>query len=773
MEFQSIVINFVDETGGVGNCMLKNIHVFIVLMFTLLCNNHVLAQSNDAFSFKTLNGEGVNAEELNVWTVNSGKLELDSMNKYEGTHSFKLTPTRLSKDSVLKSEIVYSLPAYMLENDRTFYKLQGDSLELKGFFSCKDARNAELTITVCQESASESTFEQSFTLSKIDGNLEWQPFHVKTPILESTNIYSFKLATNGNIAVWYDNLEMKIDGDDMGNKWNIYFPADKDLEFEKGSNLSITEGSLLNFKNMELLAKIWGFMKYYHPDVAKGDYQWDYELFRVVEKIVFAQTKEQRNSRFLEWITKNKLEVVAPNDQSVLDTSVFYSTSDLSWINDKQDLGAELVAELNNIKNAKRDNWIYYIQLDSSMFELYPVNFVTEKQYASISWQDQGYRLLTLFRYWNVINYCYPYFKDMNVNWDKVLAKYLPRFLWVNSEMDYQNAILALIAELNDSHAWIRSSDPYMFAAIFEEAGDDVVVKKSYSCQLRAGDVLLKMNGKDIDEVLKERGQFVSASNDSRRKNMVVSDLNKWDSNNMSALCLRGEDTLSVKLSDFNLVKAMPECISEIKPCDYSGQLAENDIVYLSLATMDADLLIQMEDRIMHSEGVIIDCRCYPTSDSFYDKLSDLFLPYPSPYMALTRLDLQTPGTFRLDGEYKIGRENPTAYKGKVVILVNSHTQSAAETVVMTCQNIPGSITLGSQSSGANGGTMLFSLPGGFDTNFTGEGCYYPTGRAVQRIGVKLDLTVRPTRDGVLQGRDEQLEKAIDLIKNEADGKCH
>ena len=58
-----------------------------------------------------------------------------------------------------------------------------------------------------------------------------------------------------------------------------------------------------NIKNLELLGRIWGFLKYYHPKIAKGNYNWDYELFRFLPKYIEAKNDSERNELIINWIT--------------------------------------------------------------------------------------------------------------------------------------------------------------------------------------------------------------------------------------------------------------------------------------------------------------------------------------------------------------------------------------------------------------------------------------------------------------------------------------
>lgn len=84
-------------------------------------------------------------------------------------------------------------------------------------------------------------------------------------------------------------------------------------------------------------------------------------------------------------------------------------------------------------------------------------------------------------------------------------------------------------------------------------------------------------------------------------------------------------------------------------------------------------------------------------------------------------------------------------------------------------QNNPYTITIGSQSAGANGNISKFTLPRGILGAFSGLGWYYPDGWGVNRQGVKIDHEIRPTLEGIRDGRDEMLEAALSLIEEKTE----
>jgi hypothetical protein len=46
----------------------------------------------------------------------------------------------------------------------------------------------------------------------------------------------------------------------------------------------------------------------------------------------------------------------------------------------------------------------------------------------------------------------------------------------------------------------------------------------------------------------------------------------------------------------------------------------------------------------------------------------------------------------------------------------------------------------------------------------SGLGVYYPDGITTQRAGVKINLVIKPTIQGIKTGKDELLDKAKELI---------
>ena len=72
---------------------------------------------------------------------------------------------------------------------------------------------------------------------------------------------------------------------------------------------------------------------------------------------------------------------------------------------------------------------------------------------------------------------------------------------------------------------------------------------------------------------------------------------------------------------------------------------------------------------------------------------------------------------------------------------------------------------VGQPTAGANGNNNPFSLPGGFRIGWTGMKVVKHDGSQHHQIGIQPTVPVKRTLQGVIAGRDELFEKALELIQ--------
>ena len=182
---------------------------------------------------------------------------------------------------------------------------------------------------------------------------------------------------------------------------------------------SYTESQITN---LELLGKIWGFLKYHHPEVGKGKYDWDDELFQFLPEFMNVKDTRQRDESLLRWIEKyGELPVCTTCKETATDA---YQKPDLSWV-ENGNMSAVLKEKIKEIYQNRHQGTHYYIK--KAYYDGNP-EFINEQPYST-SFPDKNLRLLALYRYWNIIQYFYPYKYLTDQNWDEVLREYIPKFI--------------------------------------------------------------------------------------------------------------------------------------------------------------------------------------------------------------------------------------------------------------------------------------------------------------------------------------------------------
>lgn len=107
--------------------------------------------------------------------------------------------------------------------------------------------------------------------------------------------------------------------------------------------------------------KVWGFLKYYHPNVADGSKNWDEQLFQILPKVEEAQTSEAFSLVIENWIDSlgeiKKQESLKP----VVKKEYFDKNFDLSWVNNKELFSKSLSKKLKFIEENRIQEKQYYV----------------------------------------------------------------------------------------------------------------------------------------------------------------------------------------------------------------------------------------------------------------------------------------------------------------------------------------------------------------------------------------------------------------------------
>jgi C-terminal processing protease CtpA/Prc len=526
-------------------------------------------------------------------------------------------------------------------------------------------------------------------------------------------------------------------------------------------------------ENLFVLARTWGFLKYYHPDVAKGIYNFDSCLFSILPPLMKADNKMKRDELLFNWIAtlgdENKYaEVTEVNDSAI------YSRPHLEWLLDKSLFSDRLSKKLNNIYLHRNRDTNYYVRPAE---ELNP-SFKNEASYKSMNAEDDGFRILALFRYWNIIEYFFPYKHLFIKDWSILLREFIPQFVANRSPLNYRLTCWRLINEVHDTHAsiyrdsilnnWTGMKGP---AIDFKTIDKKIIVRDYLEDSLaqfevvKPGDEILTVNGRSIAEIRKTYEPYLCASNPAAADRNFI-----W----RFLFFRRDDDSLTITYKrEGNIRKGVIRLYND--PPWQNGdtwrmpmyQLLSDDIGYINIGKIKADSLPVIFKKFMNTKGIVIDIRNYPNEFMPY-VMGKYLKPAYTPFNRYTGPDYSNPGGFKVIGYIKNGRtekDSMESYKGLVIILINEQTQSSAEYTAMALRTGPGAVVMGSQTAGADGDISSVPFPGGFKSPFSGLGIYYPDGKDTQGIGIVPDVFVYPTQKGIAAGKDEVLEKAKEYIR--------
>lgn len=528
--------------------------------------------------------------------------------------------------------------------------------------------------------------------------------------------------------------------------------------------------------NLETLCRVWGYAKYHHPvfcdTLCRVDV--DSALFALLPKVVHAD-RDTRNRHLLDWV--RSLGAYTPNRVECEQTLAPYDlveTADLGWTADTVLLGGELSKLLQDLRYAERDE-NYYLRMGT--MENGPgyhyLSLRNERSYPTPQ-MDSGLNLLTLFRLWNVIEYYAPNRSLTLHPWDEVLSTYIPLMGVETDGRCFARLYMRLIRELNDGHAYAPIEMLFgqrMLPVWPLQAEGRLFVGYSGDSALKRGDEVVAIDGEPISERLELLREYASRSNEASLRQAL----------RFYGLCTRRDtaevvrrragacDTLRVATVPYGSVSPIYDPAQLEQP---PFRLLADSVGYIYAGTFSREHLAEVGQTLPRTRALIIDLRTYPQNMDFTltALISQSLRTEPVVAWQMVHPTLALPGLFFRQEQwlyegFEEGAERCTQpYKGRVILLVDEITQSNPEFQAMALQSCPQTLTIGSPTSGADGDIVWIPLPGQL-TSFSGVGTLYPDGTQTQTVGVRLDIEVLPTAEGLQAGRDEVLERALELAR--------
>ncbi len=348
---------------------------------------------------------------------------------------------------------------------------------------------------------------------------------------------------------------------------------------------------------------------------------------------------------------------------------------------------------------------------------------------------------------WDLVNRKHYDPKFQGVDWNAVATTFAPKAAAAQDDTELYAALNAMLAPLNDSHTHALTPTQ--------------VTERRTQLRARTGFNMLRIEGRwVVSEVLPgspaekigvKIGWIVVARNGEPLGERVS--FRPKDGEEASWDFLDDKDQ-KVRLSPTARTLS-------IAPRQIAREL-EDGFVYLRFDEFDGPdrrWLSRELKKYAAAPGVVIDLRRNPGGETFSLGISigEFFDRAVDCGTFITR-----DGSRSVKNSWQLGSAN---YRGKVAVLVDGATGSAAEIFSAVLQDHGRATVIGRRTAGAVLASWFYSLPGGGELQLSREDYVAPKGRRIEANGVEPDIIVTRTLDDVRAGRDRDLEKALEVLR--------
>lgn len=397
---------------------------------------------------------------------------------------------------------------------------------------------------------------------------------------------------------------------------------------------------------------------------------------------------------------------------------------------------------------------------------------------STISVGDWQVRVATVVTCWNVLRHFYPYFDVVDVDWTTSLDAALVSAAAAADEPSFYDVLCTLISGLHDGHGAVGHIDhdekqafapPIAWDWVENSLVITRVSSKSGAPSVTAGQVVLEIDGIDVQDAVVQASERVSGSTPESVRRKALQRLFGGTKDSSIKVKVQTADGLS---TDQSWLRSYPMLITGT----YTRSLEEPrpdkvadvgfGLFYIDLTRITDDDFRAALGRLERAKGIVFDLRGYPMftslSNTFIGHLIDS--PVLSPHY-LTPIR-EHPDPIECSYVWQRLRIEPAfpRLKARAVFLADTRAISYAETMLAFVKGNQIATIIGQRSAGCEGAPSFYQLPGGYTISWTSMRTLRHDGTVHQGKGIEPDIYVAPTREGILKGRDEILERALEEL---------
>lgn len=375
--------------------------------------------------------------------------------------------------------------------------------------------------------------------------------------------------------------------------------------------------------------------------------------------------------------------------------------------------------------------------------------------------ENLSVRLGNIINLYNVFQHFYPYFEVVEIDWDGQLEKSLSRCFSDVSPEDHLITLQKMTSPLKDGHisVSVKGDKNWSTPSItWEWIEGQLVITNVFdkNLPLKIGDVVTHVEGKSTQEYFDEIYSRISAGTEGW--------LN-YRAEKMSLMGEKGKDlTIKVDSKEISLVRDSYPHRPRTSIVDFEE--IRDGVFFLNLNTMTMEDIKKHLPELEKANFIICDLRFRPNGNHGfishllkYDDTISSWMKIPrSIYPDRENTTYQNKG-------WMLPAKKPYLGDKQIVFLIDGSAISYAESFMGYIEGSNLATIVGQPTAGTNGDINKFELLGGFRVVWTGRKVVKHDGSTHHGVGIIPDIFVKKTINGLINGKDEFLERAIELTE--------
>jgi len=388
----------------------------------------------------------------------------------------------------------------------------------------------------------------------------------------------------------------------------------------------------------------------------------------------------------------------------------------------------------------------------------------------TLSANDLYVRLADVVISWNIFQHFYPYFDVVKTNWKSVLSQTLQNAYADKTTADFLLTLKKMVAALKDGHGNVYCDElnknlaaaPIQFGWVEGELVITDVYENTLT-QIKAGDIVTEIDGVKAKEAMDEKLKYISGATQGWKLFKAFRELAIGSKNSGTVLKIKNGTTSSI-LNIPHSLDLMKFYETSRSPLHTSKKIEEG-IYYLNLDKITMPEIDKLMPELEKAKSIICDLRGYPNEN--HDLIGNLLKEKDT-----SDAWMKIPQVIYPDYE-KVTFENSgwameirtPHLNAKIVFIVDGRVISYGESFMGFIEHYKLATIVGQPTAGTNGNINPFLLPGGYRLIWTGMRVVKHDGSQHHGVGIIPHVLVERSIKGIREGRDEFLEKALEIAR--------